>query len=61
MRSFLEEVLPYERFSIRLPACEIPHLADTLRSIPTADVTSLQVLSCMALHGFELWTNPPKL
>lgn len=44
MRQFLEGVLPYERFSLRLPKCEIPQLDDVLRSISAAEVARLQVL-----------------
>jgi hypothetical protein len=43
VQSFLESVLPYERFSLRLPKCEIPQLDRVLRSISTSEVARLQV------------------
>jgi hypothetical protein len=43
VQSFLESVLPYERFALRLPKCEIPQLDGVLRSISTAEVARLQV------------------
>lgn len=43
VQSFLESVLPYERFALRLPKCEIPQLDRVLRSISTAEVARLQV------------------
>ena len=45
VQSFLESVLPYERFSLRLPKCEIPQLDSVLRSISTREVARLQVCS----------------
>ena len=44
MQSYLEEVLPYEAFSVRLPQCDIPRLHDILNSIPPQEVARLQVL-----------------
>jgi hypothetical protein len=43
VQSFLENVLPYERFSLRLPKCEIPQLDRVLRSISTSEIARLQV------------------
>ena len=43
VQSFLESVLPYERFSLRLPKCEIPQLDRVLRSISKSEIARLQV------------------
>ena len=67
MQAYLEEVLPYERFSVRLPQCDIPRLHDILGSIPKPEVARLQVsflicrhpvtaLPCPQLASWKTWT-----
>ena len=59
VRSYLEEALPYERFSVRLPGCEVPSLGDILRSIPVADVAAMQVCGGAAGVQPEPAKQPP--
>jgi hypothetical protein len=43
---FLEDVLPYWKFSVRLSKDDIPNLPDLLRSISEEQIHSLQVIEC---------------
>jgi hypothetical protein len=51
----LEDVLPYEEFSLRLSKSDIPHLADILRGVTEEEQARLRLGMAKWYQAFSWW------